>query len=152
LGLVFKDVRDDIPKFKSEYRRTNARKKGLGTPKQQSPLTMSPPDIFSNTDAPLKIMSQSRQRPSLPQGVSEQVFSTILEKLSKVVGKQNVSSDDAAGLEKYYDPWSLTSRAELFTPSAAVRPASVDQIQKILQIANEYSIPLWTVSRGKNFG
>ena len=103
-------------------------------------------------DEPLRIMSRSRLQPSLPQGVSAQNFSAALERLSAVLGKQNVSRDDASGLDRYYDPWSLTRSAELYTPAAAVRPASVDQIQKILQIANEYSIPLWTVSRGKNLG
>lgn len=108
--------------------------------------------MSTDMDAPLKIMSRSQQQRSRPEGVSEQDFSAAMEKLSTIVGKQNISRDDSSGLERYYDPWSLTSSVQQFTPSAAVRPSSVQQIQQILKIANDYSIPLWTVSRGKNFG
>lgn len=31
-------------------------------------------------------------------------------------------------------------------------PISVEQIQGILQIANEFIIPIWVLSQGKNFG
>ena len=37
------------------------------------------------------------------------------------------------------------------TASAALLPASVDEIRAILRVANEYRIPLWTVSTGRNF-
>ncbi len=41
---------------------------------------------------------------------------------------------------------------ESHAASAAVAPADVAQIQAILKIANQYRIPLWPISRGKNFG
>ena len=109
-------------------------------------------DVFSEQDAPLKIMGRSHHRPTRPGGVSAEDFSTALEMFSTIVGKESVSKDVGSGLENYFDPWSLSTASEVSTPSAAVRPASVDQVQKILQIANDYSIPLWTVSRGKNYG
>lgn len=31
-------------------------------------------------------------------------------------------------------------------------PKSIEEIQGVLQIANEYKIPVWTFSRGKNLG
>lgn len=31
-------------------------------------------------------------------------------------------------------------------------PRSVEEIQGVLHVANEYKIPLWTFSRGKNLG
>ena len=36
--------------------------------------------------------------------------------------------------------------------SAAVAPIDVEEIQAIVRIANEFKIPLWPISRGKNFG
>lgn len=36
--------------------------------------------------------------------------------------------------------------------ACAVRPTTVEEIKKILAIANEYKLPLWIVSRGKNLG
>ena len=32
------------------------------------------------------------------------------------------------------------------------RPASMDELRKVLAIANKYALPLWTISRGKNLG
>jgi len=31
-------------------------------------------------------------------------------------------------------------------------PASVEEVQEVLKIANEFDIPVWTFSRGKNLG
>lgn len=33
-----------------------------------------------------------------------------------------------------------------------ISPASVEEVQAILKVANQYQIPLWTCSQGKNFG
>ena len=33
-----------------------------------------------------------------------------------------------------------------------ISPKSVEEIQGILKIANQYSVPLWVCSQGKNFG
>jgi len=35
-------------------------------------------------------------------------------------------------------------------PSGAVAPASVEEVQAVLKVANKYKLPLWTVSTGKN--
>lgn len=32
------------------------------------------------------------------------------------------------------------------------RPSSTEHVQEILKIANKFKIPLWTCSRGKNYG
>lgn len=37
-------------------------------------------------------------------------------------------------------------------PSAAVAPASPEQVQAIVALANEHKLPLWPISRGKNLG
>lgn len=31
-------------------------------------------------------------------------------------------------------------------------PNSVEELQKVLKVANQYRIPVWTISRGKNLG
>lgn len=31
-------------------------------------------------------------------------------------------------------------------------PASMDELRRVLGIANKYALPLWTISRGKNLG
>jgi 4-cresol dehydrogenase (hydroxylating) flavoprotein subunit len=37
-------------------------------------------------------------------------------------------------------------------PSAAIAPASAEQVRAVVRIANQYKVPLWPISRGKNFG
>lgn len=37
-------------------------------------------------------------------------------------------------------------------PSGALAPASAEEVREIVRIANRYKVPLWPISRGKNFG
>jgi len=86
-----------------------------------------------------------------PAGITEAVFASALDEWTVILGAGNVSEDEASSLLQYYDPWSLTT-LERYTPSAALWPTSVEHIEMILSVANKYSIPLWTVSCGKNLG
>jgi 4-cresol dehydrogenase (hydroxylating) len=67
-----------------------------------------------------------------------------------VVGPAWARSDPAE-LGDYHDPFHFGNRQD-HAPSAVVSPASVEQVQAILRIANEERVPLWTVSQGKNLG
>ncbi|HUA02226.1 MAG TPA: FAD-binding oxidoreductase [Candidatus Aquilonibacter sp.] len=85
-----------------------------------------------------------------PPGVSPKDFSDALRQWEEAIGKDWVfSSEEDADL--YRDAYSpFWHEPEEPVPSAAVAPASVEDIQKILKVANEYKIPLWTISTGKN--
>ena len=86
----------------------------------------------------------------LPPGVSSKDFSAAMQRFEKVVGKDWVfTSDDDVDL--YRDPYTPAwhEEEEKF-PSAAVAPASVEEVQAVVKIANQYKIPLWPVSTGKN--
>ncbi|MDP3549185.1 MAG: FAD-binding oxidoreductase [Novosphingobium sp.] len=37
-------------------------------------------------------------------------------------------------------------------PAGALAPASAEEVREIVRIANQYRVPLWPISRGKNFG
>ncbi len=37
-------------------------------------------------------------------------------------------------------------------PAGALAPANVEEVREVVRIANRFRVPLWTVSRGKNFG
>ncbi len=39
-----------------------------------------------------------------------------------------------------------------YAPRAAVAPASAEEVQAIVRVAGELGVPLWPISRGKNFG
>ncbi|KAF2008788.1 vanillyl alcohol oxidase [Aaosphaeria arxii CBS 175.79] len=84
----------------------------------------------------------------LPPNVDRDTFNRFLSLLCKIVGEENVITGEE--LRNFRDPYPLT--IEEYQPSAAACPITVEQIQSILKIANEYCIPLWVCSQGKNFG
>ncbi|KIW36011.1 uncharacterized protein PV06_11686 [Exophiala oligosperma] len=94
----------------------------------------------------------------LPAGFDEKTFDQALDALSLVVGADNVSRDGSHGSvegpngeKSYGDIWPLANPTD-HTPSGAVRPATVEDVQGVLKVANRYRLPLWTVSRGRNLG
>ncbi|CAG4902638.1 FAD-binding oxidoreductase [Paraburkholderia saeva] len=84
----------------------------------------------------------------LPPGVSAANFERALAAWASAVGAANVVSSPA-GLASYRDPFAL-GKAFDFTTSAALLPASVDEIRAALRVATQFRIPLWTVSTGRN--
>jgi 4-cresol dehydrogenase (hydroxylating) len=90
---------------------------------------------------------------TLPPDVSEAAFDRALAEWGGIVGGQFVVAS-SAGLAAYLDPFApgpADTSAVPFAASAAILPASVDEIRAILRVASEYRIPLWTVSTGRNF-
>src|ERR1700733_328996 len=88
----------------------------------------------------------------VPPGVSAGDFADALKQFADAVGKEWVFSSDE-DVDLYRDSYSpFWHEAEDRVPSAAVAPDGVEQVQKVVRIANTYKIPLWTVSTGKNLG
>lgn len=87
--------------------------------------------------------------PVLPSGVSEGSFSQALDRFAAVLGSEHVQTGQA--LANYRDPYSFSPQGS-FEPSAVLAPASVEEVQALVAVANEHHIPLWTVSMGRNYG
>ncbi|KAL4913009.1 hypothetical protein BDW62DRAFT_205996 [Aspergillus aurantiobrunneus] len=88
----------------------------------------------------------------LPVGVSQADFDLAIAELTSAIGIGSVFVREA--LADYVDPYDIyeDDEAKRKVPSAAVTPASIDELGKVLQVANKYGLPLWTFSRGKNLG
>jgi FAD/FMN-containing dehydrogenase len=87
----------------------------------------------------------------LPPGVSQQHFDTAINRLKNVVGDEWVFTSDA-DIHAYRDHFSyIKDQPNELIPCAAVGPDSVEQVQAIVRIANEFQIPLYSISTGKNF-
>lgn len=87
----------------------------------------------------------------LPPNKTEAQFALILERLIDICGDEYVySSED--DLYPYADPFSPLIGNGQPLPSAAIAPKTVEETQAIVNLANEYDLPLWVVSTGKNFG
>jgi 4-cresol dehydrogenase (hydroxylating) len=84
-----------------------------------------------------------------PAGLSADEFNRALEGFRQAVGAQWVltSEEDRAS---YLDPFDVGNPDERAS-SAAVAPADVDQLRAVLLVANQFKVPLWPVSMGKNF-
>jgi 4-cresol dehydrogenase (hydroxylating) len=88
----------------------------------------------------------------LPKGVSQRNFDRALKALATAIGDEWVVASEQE-LQNYRDPFAFASADPTeFAPSAVVKPASVEEVQAIVEVANESKIPLWMFSRGKNLG
>ena len=88
----------------------------------------------------------------IPPGLTSKDFSDALGEFAAAVGKEWVftSDEDLALYRDAYSPmWG--EPGELIA-SAAVAPDGVEQVQKVVRIANHYKIPIYPVSTGKNLG
>ena len=77
-------------------------------------------------------------------------FNDALNQFEAAVGKEWVftSDEDVALYRDAYSP--LWGEPEEHVASAAVAPDSVEQVQEVVRIANRFSIPLYTISTGRN--
>ncbi|MFY9812141.1 FAD-binding oxidoreductase [Aquabacterium sp.] len=88
----------------------------------------------------------------IPSNVSPSVFAAALREFAGVVGKDWVLTYDE-DLKTYRDAYSpLRETPKDRGASAAVAPASVEEVQAVVRIANRHRIPLYTISTGKNLG
>ncbi len=88
----------------------------------------------------------------LPPGVSASDFAAAIKQFEEAVGKEWVftSDEDVALYRDAYSPF-MGEPEERFA-SAAVAPDGVEQVQKVVRTANQYKIPIYPVSTGKNLG
>jgi 4-cresol dehydrogenase (hydroxylating) len=85
-----------------------------------------------------------------PPGISQADFQAAVAQFADIVGEEWVFTDDEA-IATYRDAYSpLRGEDTEKTASAAIAPTTVEQIQQILRIANRHSIPLYTISTGRN--
>jgi 4-cresol dehydrogenase (hydroxylating) len=86
----------------------------------------------------------------LPQGVSKADFDKAIAEFKAIVGADWVWTDPEHILQ--YTKIMIPADEARHTPSGALAPASVEEIQRILAVCNKYKVPVWTVSTGRNFG
>lgn len=88
----------------------------------------------------------------LPINVKESDFKAAIAKFEAVLGKEWVfkSEEDLNLYRDAYSPqWDDEDEP---IPSLALAPKNVEEVQAIVKIANEYKIPLFPISTGKNLG
>ncbi len=88
----------------------------------------------------------------LPPEVSSDDFAEAIRQFEAAVGKEWVftTDEDVAMYRDAYSPF--YGEPDELVASAAVAPDNVEEVQKVVKIANKYKIPLYTISTGKNLG
>jgi 4-cresol dehydrogenase (hydroxylating) len=76
-------------------------------------------------------------------------MAATLERFSQIVGKEWVFTGEQ--MVSYHDPYPISNDDTRYKAHAAVAPSSTEQVQEIVKAANTSGVPLWPVSRGKNF-
>jgi len=85
----------------------------------------------------------------IPPGLTASVFSQALAELRRIVGDEWVFTGE--DVELYRDAYSpLWGEPDERLASAAVAPERVEQVQRIVRVANAYRLPLYTISTGRN--
>lgn len=95
----------------------------------------------------------------LPPNVTEEVFANFIAACHKAVGDNIdvISStsqiDDGDYMKPNYthDPHHVLKQ-DFFLASAVIAPHNVAEVQAIVKAANEYLVPLWPISIGRNSG
>jgi 4-cresol dehydrogenase (hydroxylating) len=88
--------------------------------------------------------------PNPPPGLSQRQFETALARLEEIVGPDWVfrTDEDVALYRDAYSP--LWGEADERYASAAVAPVTVEQVQDVVRVANEFRLPLYPISTGRN--
>src|SRR6478672_6470947 len=76
-------------------------------------------------------------------------LSVALKAFQGAIGADNVFATDMDRVA-YCDHYSPDENKHM--PGAAVAPGTVEEVQAVVRLANEHKVPLWPISRGKNFG
>lgn len=88
----------------------------------------------------------------IPPGLSESNFTRAVREFEQVIGSEWVFTEEA-DVDLYRDAYSpLRNEEEERYASIALAPDSAEQVQAIMRIANEYRIPVYPVSTGRNLG
>jgi 4-cresol dehydrogenase (hydroxylating) len=101
--------------------------------------------------APAPVRATSGIAPSrLPPGVNRADFDKVLKSWRNTVGADWVftSDDDVRLYRDAYSPY--WDEPEERVASAAVAPETLEQVQAVVRMANQYRVPLYAISTGRN--
>jgi 4-cresol dehydrogenase (hydroxylating) len=98
----------------------------------------------------LETWTVAEQDTPLPRGVTRQAFNQGLAKFRALLGEENVLSKPEQMAP--YNKIMMSADNADHAPSAVLTATTVEQVQGIVKICNEFKIPIWTISTGRNFG
>ncbi|TQS31606.1 hypothetical protein Golomagni_08106, partial [Golovinomyces magnicellulatus] len=96
----------------------------------------------------------------LPPNTNQETFSQFIDKAHGIVGSENVvvvSGPEHLAKDNYLDPSKNHDMFHImdkdhFISSATISPRDVAEVQSIVKMCNDFEIPLWPFSVGRNVG
>lgn len=96
----------------------------------------------------------------LPPGISSANFKTFTQRAAQVCGEDNVivvSKPEELNHESYLDPSKVHDmyyvlEDDYFISSAVITPRNIPEVQEMMKLCNEFQIPVWPFSIGRNVG
>ncbi|PQE13964.1 vanillyl-alcohol oxidase protein [Rutstroemia sp. NJR-2017a BBW] len=96
---------------------------------------------------------------ALPPGISSEIYAKFISRAESIVGTENVTilKKKEELKELYTDPSKAHDMYHLFDKdyfvvSSTIAPRNVPEVQEIVRLCNEFEIPLWPFSIGRNVG
>lgn len=97
---------------------------------------------------------------ALPPGIDSQTFKNFILRVAEIVGQENVTvitNAEQHDKESYMDPSKVHDMfyildEDYFISSAVVAPRNVKEVQALMKLFNEFEIPVWPFSIGRNVG
>ncbi len=87
---------------------------------------------------------------ALPEGLSAERFAAAIDRFRAVIGDRHVIT--GADLIAPYAKIMIPEQDDRHLPSGALLPETVEQVQAIVGVCNEFKVPVWPISTGRNFG
>ncbi|MHA6969336.1 FAD-binding oxidoreductase (plasmid) [Glutamicibacter bergerei] len=70
----------------------------------------------------------------------------------EALGEDAILLDDESRRHEQYRDKYWPAGDDTYDSSAVLLPASTEEVQAVVRIANEFGVPLWTSSQGRNYG
>ncbi len=86
----------------------------------------------------------------LPASVGDAAFRSAIAAFRDALGASGVLDSDQDRFA-YLDPYAFGDGSS-HEASAILAPTEVAEVQELVRIAGRYGVPLWPISRGKNYG
>lgn len=120
--------------------------------------TVAKENLFSNQTVKISPRRQHEELPVIPKGYPREKFNRAILALQSAIGHDNVilnvdPLDDGWYMEhpNTHDAFYLTQQEDLIS-CATVFPGSVEEVQIVVRWANEYLMPIYPISMGRNLG
>jgi 4-cresol dehydrogenase (hydroxylating) len=84
----------------------------------------------------------------IPKGVRKSSFNRAFKDFTGIVGEQWASAEE--NVQRMYTDAYNPGETDEFIGGGFVAPASVEEVQAVVRVANQYKLPIWPISTGKN--